>query len=271
MIPARPAVAILALSLSGLPAWALQGGVAGKPGAWSENAEYLVEVNGSILNDAHLYTALGASAVLIVAPEFESPLIIRIQGREVLALAPSAVTEGGTPDEVHVNDAETRGQPMPFTQVDDGIVFYSSDDRVRIFRRPPIIGSTTVEEILTHPAYLSGMNAYEPSQKALSVLRSFTKPATIEVFFGSWCPHCKRTVPTLMKTFSEVDNPKIQVTYIGVPPPPFKDFAPAKEKDIEGVPAFIVAVEGVEVGRVQRIPSGSTVEDELAKILEESK
>lgn len=160
---------------------------------------------------------------------------------------------------------------MPFTQIDDGIVFYNFDDRVRIFRRPPIVGPTTIEEVLTHPAYLSGMNAYVPSRSALGIFREFDKPAVIEVFFGSWCPHCKRIVPMFMKTVSEVDNPNIGVSYIGVPPPPFADFKPAKEKDILGVPAFIVSVGGLEVGRVDRIPSGSTVEDELAKILEENK
>jgi thiol-disulfide isomerase/thioredoxin len=133
------------------------------------------------------------------------------------------------------------------------------------------VGPTTVEEILTHPAYLRGMEEYEPSQQALDVFRSFTKPVLIEVFFGSWCPHCKRIVPMFMKSISEVDNPMIQIAYIGVPPPPFGEFGPVKEKDVEGVPAFIVSVEEVEVGRVQRIPSEGRVEIELARILEENK
>ena len=92
-------------------------------------------------------------------------------------------------------------------------------------------------------------------------------PVIIEVVFGSWCPACKQTVPRFMKSMSAAGNPNLGVSYTGVPTPPFSEYPAVKEKDIRGVPTFIVYAGQAEIGRISSIPGNSSVEHELVAIL----
>ncbi len=236
---------------------------------WSENFEYQVEINGRLSKDARLFSAAGRPGIVVIAPEFKQPLVIETGEHQILVVDPESVLPGTGSDEVRIKDEQIHGPALPYTTDPAGIIFFLDGRRIKVGRRPPLVGSTTLDAILAQlPAYRKGMDEYEPAPADLANLRACDFPVTVEVFFGSWCPHCRETVPRMMKCIAAASNANIQLVYTGVPRPPFKDYGPAKEKNITGVPTFIVYDGGREIGRISTIPSGSSVEHELAKVLE---
>ena len=235
---------------------------------WSANFEYIVEINGAVSDMGRLFSVAGRAAVLVMAPELKQPVVVRIKEREVLVVDPGSISAGPEPDQIEVDDAGIHGPAVPFTQNGDGIIFFQSGEKIEVLRKPPILGATTVEAILDHsPSYLKGMEKYAPSREAVEYLRTFGRSVKVEVFFGSWCPHCRVTVPRFLKIMSLMSNPGFEDAYTGLPRPPFSRYPAAKDRGIKGVPVFIVSVEGQEVDRFGTIPAGSSVENELVKIL----
>ena len=110
------------------------------------------------------------------------------------------------------------------------------------------------------------MEDYTPTPGDLFYLSGFTDPIRVQVFFGSWCPHCRVMVPRFLKLIQTAGNSNLQVTLTGVPSP-FTDYPPAKEKQVKGVPTFIVYSGDKEIGRIGVFEGDSSVEHELVKIL----
>lgn len=238
------------------------------PRNWFEDFSYRVEIDGAVSPQARLFRTQGRPALLLMAPELQNPTVIQVGEREVLKAEPAAVTPGPVPTQVALADAEIRGPADPFTRDGDSVIFYSEGHRVRILPRPPIVGPATTEDLLNQlPAYRKGMEEYAPSGSDLFYLKGFSHDVKLEIFFGSWCPHCRVMVPMMMKSLAEAANPRIQVSFHGVPPPPFSTYAPAREKKIEGVPTFIVYAGDKEIGRFSTVPGDSRLEHELVKIL----
>jgi len=260
-----PGVVMILLTAGGMPF--AQGEPTG-PRVWTERWDYQVEIDGVVSSDARLFTTQGRPAMLLAAPELDVPLVLQLDSRQVMLADGAALAQGPGPEEVSLDDAAIHGPPEPYVVNDDVVVLYHQGHRVAIARKPPIVGDTTLPEILAHtPIYKQGMAAYTPSSEDVAFLHSFPLPVRIQVFFGTWCPACKQTVPRFLKSMELADNPGIQMTFTGVPTPPFGDYPPAKENGIHGVPTFIVYAGDKEVGRVSVIPGNSSVEHELVKIL----
>jgi thiol-disulfide isomerase/thioredoxin len=138
---------------------------------------------------------------------------------------------------------------------------------VKLSRKPPLVGEIGKDDLLARlPIYRKGMETYEPAVSDVSYLKDYALPVKVQIFFGSWCPHCRQTVPRFMKSLEVAGNGNIALSLMGVPTP-FKDYAPAQEKQIKGVPTFIVYAGEKEIGRFSAIPEGSSAEHELVKIL----
>jgi thiol-disulfide isomerase/thioredoxin len=77
------------------------------------------------------------------------------------------------------------------------------------------------------------------------------KPVRVRVFFGSWCPHCKEQLPSLLRVEDELrgSSSKIQFEYYGLPQG-FGKEPEAKKYNVGSVPTGIVFVDGMEVGRI---------------------
>jgi thiol-disulfide isomerase/thioredoxin len=157
---------------------------------------------------------------------------------------------------------------QPFTMDERGITGDWESRKIRMTNKPALVGTTTVEEILAYSyTYQEGMDRYAPSEKDVAYLKSFTDPVRVEVFFGSWCPHCKEIVPKLFKCMKLADNPRIDMSLTGVPDRNFSAYGPAKEKNIQGVPTFIIYAGTREIGRFSAVPGDSSIEHELVRIL----
>jgi len=237
------------------------------PRPWTENFDHLIEVNGAPSAEARLFNARGRPAMLLLAPELKTPLVIDLQKRQVNAVPAEAVKElpEGQGVELVAEVAET--SPAPYTKDGETVIFYWSGMRTRITRKPPLVGDVTLENVLARlPIYRKGMDAYEPAVSDVSYLKKYGSPVKVLIFFGSWCPHCRQTIPRFLKSLEAAGNANIALSFTGVPMP-FRDYPPAQEKQVKGVPTFIIYAGDREIGRFSAIPEGSTAEHELVKIL----
>lgn len=235
---------------------------------WDLHSEYEVEIDGAPSEGARLFTTTGRSWILLQAPELGRLLVLDLTGREVKMAETAALQPGPEADQVRLDDGAVHGPPLPYLLQDQAVVFYEGSRRIRITRKPPIVGPTSVPDLLVHsPVYRKGMEAYEPAAGDIYYLKTYEEPIWIDVYFGSWCPHCREMVPRFLKSVEAASNPRIRMTLTGVPTPPFIDYPPAKEKQVRGVPTFIVYAGDREIGRISAIPAGGSVEHELVKIL----
>jgi len=268
---AEPGAALLAavaiLLFAGAPLRA-QDQAAAPARIWTERWDQRVEIDGKVSAEARLFTTQGRAAMLLLAPELDVPLVLQLDGRQVMMADRLAVQAGPSPEEVTLADTAIHGPPEPYAVNGDVVVLYHAAHRVAISRKAPIIGETTLPAILEHtPIYRKGMEEYTPSAEDVAFLHDFALPVRIRVFFGTWCPACKQTVPRFLKSMDLAANSGIAIEFTGVPTPPFADYPPAKEMNIRGVPTFIVFAGKEEIGRVSTIPGDSSVEHELVRIL----
>lgn len=241
------------------------------PRSWYRNYDYGVEIGGQHSEEVGLYQVVGKPYMLIYGPGLDQAWVLSMRPKEVRPVKEGAITVKNDDEVVLAESAFAGASPSPWAN--DGptaVVFYGGSTRVRIARVPPLVGETTVEAIFeTNPLYRRGKEQYEPEAAAVAKLKEVGAGYEIEVWFGSWCPHCQRVVPRFMKVMQEVDNPNVTVTYHGVPRQ-FGNYEPARQRDVNGLPTFIVLKNGREYSRFKGGGQGQSLEAEMAEILTSS-
>jgi thiol-disulfide isomerase/thioredoxin len=115
---------------------------------------------------------------------------------------------------------------------------------------PPLLGDRTLDELIDAlPEYRREAARYAPDAGALERLRRVKQPTELLVFFGSWCPHCERAVPRLVRVLQDVQGAPIAVTFHGVP----HDGSDPMMEDlhITGLPTVVVRRNSKEVARME--------------------
>ena len=268
LILAGPAAARQA-SAPAVPPPAPQG--AGDPG-WVPRYDFALEVDGKPSPDACFYQELHSRRIMINAPELPKVCILNQEGKVVMAVDRGKVKIDGDADTARLAPgAETGVHSSPYTVDSSAVVFYVGTNRLKILPKQPLVGPTTSDDLLRHsPLYRKGMGSYTPEAPEITYLRSYAAPIDIEVFFGTWCSHCKVVVPRFMKAVQAAANPRLRVSYHGVPSP-FDTYEPARINGVKGIPTFIFRMAGREVGRIPGEPSAGTVEHAIAEILRSAK
>jgi len=115
---------------------------------------------------------------------------------------------------------------------------------------PPLLGDRTLNELLEAlPEYRRDAARYTPDAGALEKLRRVKQPTELLVFFGSWCPHCARAVPRLLRVLQDVQGTPIAATFHGVPhggsDPLMEDLR------VTGLPTVIIRRSSKEVARME--------------------
>jgi thiol-disulfide isomerase/thioredoxin len=261
----------LIMALSGMLSVAVPALAQGPPAPpsrpWTENFDYTVEVNGAISPSARLFNAKGRPAMLLMCPELGGTVVIDLQQRQVRQIPVEAFRELPEGAGIEVAEGAVEGAPAPYTMDGETVIFYWEGKRAKIIRKPPMVGEVTLDELLARlPIYRKGMDAYDPPTSDVSYLKGYELPVKVHVFFGSWCPHCRQTVPRFLKSLEAAGNDHISLAFTGVPPQ-FREYPPARDKQVKGVPTFIVYDGDREIGRFSAIPEGSSTEHELVKIL----
>jgi len=237
---------------------------------WIARYDFSLEVDGKPSPDACFYQERDSRRILINAPELSTVCIISQEGKKVTALDRAKVKlegDGETARLLPGTDAQAATGTYSIDQQEGSVVFYVGSNRLKISPKQPLVGPTGADEITRHsPIYRKGAEAYTPAAEDISFLRSYRTPVEIEVFFGTWCPHCKVLVPKFMKTIQVTANPSLRISYHGVPQG-FGSYDPARAKNVQGIPTFIFYKDGKEVGRIPGEPTNGSIEHTVAEIL----
>ncbi len=213
------------------------------------SGDYVVEIDGQEQPKAELYYSDRARSFLVRGSALPSPLLISPAAREVqsLDLMKVAVRQDGSIDVL----ADAVLAPEGAFRVEgDSILFRASGKGFRLKPRPWLLGARTGEQMLdSNPEYRRRAEAYAPDAALVAKLAARPGQVRVLTFFGSWCPHCKKHVPMLIKVGQALADRGWTFDFYGVPSP-IAGEPEADKHGVHGVPTAIVFVDGREVGRL---------------------
>jgi thiol-disulfide isomerase/thioredoxin len=170
------------------------------------------------------------------------------------------------PDAILVDvDGAAAGVPLTIDGLE--LRFAVAGKSVVLESRPPkLTGDLTAEQLLAAiPEYRRNAKTYTPGKGDLRLLATITEPAEIDVFFGTWCPHCEQSVPRLIKVAQELNSPALTFRYHGLSER-FADDPLARQYQITAVPVGLVKRGDKVLARIEG-PSWTRPEAALSAVL----
>ena len=243
---------------------------AGASPTWLPSYDWSLEIEGKIDLAAQFFVERAGRRMLIMSPGIKHVALVDQGGQNVITLDAGAVIvaddgESATLAENATEGRETSRYTLDSSQQPPRVIFYLGDKRLKISPKVPLEGATTADDILKHsPLYKKGMDLYTPMMTDIQTIKNYTGTVDIEVFFGTWCPHCKVVVPRFMKAVELAGNPNVRVSYIGVPRR-FSNWPPARDKRVRSIPSFIFYQNGSETHRITGEPKKGSIEHAIAE------
>lgn len=242
------AVPLLALALLvALPAAAQQADAVLRD--FQITGDFVLVVDGQEQPNAEIYKSELVPALMVIADKLASPTLVLPRERSVQTVGFMKVLKRGDGFADVLADA-TLNPVGSFTLDGEDVVFSVDGESVRLKPRPYLLGLQGLHDMLdSNPEYRRGAAGYEPDESVVAALKKTDKAVRVRIYFGSWCPFCKRYVPHALKVAEELQGSKVAFEFYGLPHA-FNDEPAAKRDGIDGVPTGIVYVNGKEVGRI---------------------
>ncbi len=213
------------------------------------NGDFILELDGEDRESAEIFFSERAVAYLVMTPELPSPIMIspRTQSVESVHLMKVLKRDDGTVDVLADAELETVGS----FSLREGQVAFSVDGReAKLKPRPWLLGLHGGERLKEHsPEYAYEASRYSPGAQHLDALRQQSREVRGRVYFGSWCPHCKRIVPRILRVDDELEGSGIEFEYYGLPKP-MSDDPQAQKAGVHSVPTVVVFADGREAARI---------------------
>jgi thiol-disulfide isomerase/thioredoxin len=243
------AVLLPLLGLPALPYASLAQAPNGAIQGLQPTSEYSLVAEGKPVPAAEIYLSAQPPALLILTSALAAPVMLtpRIGRVDTVNLMKVAKQTDGSVD--LLPDAVL--QPAGYLTIEGGgsVAFTVGKRKMRLVPKPPLLGLRTNEDLKAYlPEYVRGAQRYIPNAAGIASLRKQGSPVTVRVYFGSWCPHCRQLVPSLLRVQDEVRNPKIRYEYYGLPHT--LDDPEAKKAGVHSVPIGVVFAGGREIGRI---------------------
>jgi len=214
-------------------------------------SDYLVVVDGADDAQGQVYFSQSARAYLVITPTLSSPVLMwpRTGNLEKVNLMKVDKQPNGS---INLLPGAGTGSIGRFEATQATISFEVDGHELELKTRPALLGHQDLAGMKAYSAeFVRTAEAYSPSQPILDQLRRQERDVRVRIFFGSWCPHCKRMVPRMMKVDEALAGSKIKIEYYGLPQgAAFAEDPEIQGKDITGVPTGIVYIDGKEVGRI---------------------
>jgi thiol-disulfide isomerase/thioredoxin len=145
--------------------------------------------------------------------------------------------------------------------------FPTADGTITIAPGEPLVGEVSQRLLLRRrPDYGVAAARYTPDPNAIAILKTRKSQAEVFVFFGTWCPTCKRVVPTFLRTMELAANPNIRVRYIARDADRYEPEGLLTRFKVTTTPTFVVLAGGRELGRIEGAPK-MAIERELVNLL----
>jgi thiol-disulfide isomerase/thioredoxin len=219
-------------------------------------SHFQLRVDGTLDEAALLYlTQRGAPRLLVVSERLEDTVVVAAGAKKAMALGDAA----GGADAIGADTIALDAGSLAVSdgaavdvKIQRGAVFFGWQGRqVALEPSEPLTGALTRGDLLSSlPEYRRNAALYDPSVGAVRLLSQIDRPTQIEVFFGSWCPHCEQVVPRLLKVLDVLGNENIEVSFYGLPRG-FSDDPMARQNGVKGLPTAIVRRDGQVVGRLE--------------------
>lgn len=226
----------------------------------------IVRVAGTIDEQARVYIGQGVPRAVILSPVLGAPVFVASGEKTATVLDPARVQPSpDDPDAVLVDaDGVTGGTPLTVAGLE--LRFAVAGKPVVVESHPPALhGDLTAEQLLTVPEYRRNARTYLPGKGDMRLLATITEPAEIDVFFGTWCPHCEQHVPRMVKVAQELRSSALTFRYHGLSEK-FADDPLARQYQVKAVPVALVKRGDKVVARIEG-PSWARPESALSAIL----
>jgi thiol-disulfide isomerase/thioredoxin len=232
--------------------------------------DFCIEVDGAFPAEARFYRAETRGKFFIDIPDMKSGYLMDLKAKKMTAVPRDHFTR--REDALIYRDGLPADAPVYAFSLDGPIIRFEVDRRkVRILRvldRPALVGEVPVDKLLADRAeYRAAMRAYSPDETSMRTVRSFDRPIRVDIYFGTWCPHCKVYMPKILRVASEANKSAVVFNPIGVPKNFGTEEGPWTGKKIQTIPAVIVSRDGKEITRLST-HENALPEVELAGILQ---
>jgi thiol-disulfide isomerase/thioredoxin len=247
----RAALAVVLLAAAALHAQGVPSD--GVLRGFQPSGDYKLVIDGKTVS-AEIFQNDKIPAILVLSSSLPSPVLLtpRAGSVETVHIMKVSKKPDGSVDLLADAVLAPIGQ---FQMAGENVLFTYEGKRVSLNPKPPLTGLRKGAELKTHsPEYVRTAQGYKPDGPALESLKKETRPVTVRVVFGSWCPHCRQHVPYILRVEDELKGSKssVKFEYMGLPRPPAAWQNPdVKKLNVKGVPTGIVYVNGREVGRIE--------------------
>jgi thiol-disulfide isomerase/thioredoxin len=235
---------------------------------WSDTTRD-VYVDNELDRGAQVLTSDSPSRLALISAKLGSAVILNVSDHTVTALSKDAFQFAADRTSATLDSATAMKVVGKFTRIDGPIYFFVVDGRPVIIRaHPGATGELTLDKLWeTVPVWHSVMKTYEPNAAAVKQIKAGTEATTVTLAFGTWCPDSKNYIPRLIKALSAAGNEKVQLKLVGIDNQFREPVATVQPRRITNVPTVIVERNGREIGRIVETPAASTMEEDLASIL----
>ena len=208
----------------------------------------LLVVAGKEQPKAEIYESERAGALIVMSSELPSPLLIESRQVSPLQMLKVSKRTDGRIDLL----ADAALEPAATLESDGAEAHFTFEGKQVVLKPSPFLlgaqrGSAMLESSF---GYRWRAKSYEPEAGAMQRLRGEKRDVRVLTFFGSWCPHCAKHVPMLLKIEQRLADSKIHFDYHGLPQGSFSGEPEAQSWKVESVPTAIVLVGGKEIGRI---------------------
>lgn len=233
--------------------------------------DFSIEVNGSYPQQATFYRSDERGKFLIDLPENGGGYLMDLTVRKIFAV-PSEMMTKSNAGNMTIKGGVPEGASTYAFSIDGPIVQFNADSsNVRVLpvlMRPALIGPVSLEDLLAdRPEYREMMKKYNPDAKSIEALRASRKPIDLEVYFATWCSHCKKYMPKILRVVTESRNPNLRIQLTGVPKMFATEPGPWQGKNIKTIPVVIVKFDGKDLTRLGTTETAAP-EIELASLLQ---
>jgi thiol-disulfide isomerase/thioredoxin len=233
--------------------------------------DFCIEVNEEFPREARFYRSDQRGKFFIDIPSNQSGLLMDLQAKKIFAVPRDLITPSDADGTLTISEQIPAMTASYAFSIDGPIIrFRAEDKKVRVMpvlKRPPVVGPVELDALLAdRPEYGKVMESYSPDEAAIAALSASQKAIEIDVFFGTWCRHCKMFMPKFLRVMTDVNNPNIKLNLIGVPQNFGEDKGPWQNRGITTIPAIIVKRGESEITRLST-HEGALPEVELAEIV----
>lgn len=225
--------------------------------------------------DVHHSARAGWVAQVYQAPDFRHLLVMPVDGEtgwvvdlaQLKYFAIGAIELALEDNRVEMPNLAKKAFDGPVERKEAELRFSTDGGVITIEPGQALVGDVTMQHLLQRrPDYAAAAQAYAPDPAAIAVLKTRKSPVDIQIFFGTWCSHCRRYIPALIRTLELAQNPVIRTRFVAIDPDRTQPKDQLARWQVKLTPTIIVVSKGREVGRIVGDPS-TTLERDLVNLI----